>query len=93
VVLVVRVSLKSSIIVAMLLKNMRHLNSLLYGDIDVERGRSPDVAVNAFKDLINKVKDDFPETQILLLSMKPTLIDDFLGKEGRKNKIITNEKW
>tara|TARA_B100000809_G_scaffold198984_1_gene198861 strand:- start:251 stop:529 length:279 start_codon:yes stop_codon:yes gene_type:complete len=92
VVLVVRVSLKSSIIVAMLLKNMRHLYSLLYCDIDVERGRSPDVAVNAFKDLINKVKDDFPETQILLLSMKPTLIDDFLRQEGRKNKIITNEK-
>ena len=77
----------------MSLKNMRHLYSLLYCDIDVERGRSPDVAVNAFKDLINKVKDDIPETQILLLSMKPTLIDDFLRQEGRKNKIITNEKW
>jgi len=65
---------------------------VVYCDIDVENGKSPDVAVNAFKDLVNRVKNDFPETQILLLSMKPTLIDDFLGKDVRKNKIITNEK-
>ena len=28
---------------------------------------------------------------MLLLSMKPTLIDDVLAKDVRKNKIITNE--
>jgi lysophospholipase L1-like esterase len=65
---------------------------VVYCDIDVENGKSPDVAVNAFKDLVNRVKNDFPETQILLLSMKPTVIDEFLGKDVRKNKIITNEK-
>ena len=65
---------------------------ILYSDIDVEGGKSPEVAVHAFEELIERVKTDFPTTQILLLSMKPTLIDDFLGKDVRKNKIITNEK-
>lgn len=72
----------------------KHAPSVLvvYCDIDVENGKSPDVAVQAFGELVERVKTDFPATQILLLSMKPTLIDDFLGKDVRKNKIITNEK-
>ena len=65
---------------------------VIYSDIDIEIGKSPKVAVDAYKELINKVKKDFPKTQILLLSMKPTLIDDFLGKDVRKNKIISNEQ-
>jgi lysophospholipase L1-like esterase len=63
---------------------------VIYCDIDVENGKSPDVAVNAFKELVDKIETDFPQIQILILSMKPTLIDDFLGEDVRKNKIITN---
>lgn len=65
---------------------------VVYCDIDVERGRSPDVAVDAFKELINKVEGDFPEIPIMLLSMKPTLVDDIIGADIRKNKMITNQK-
>lgn len=65
---------------------------VVYCDIDVERGRSPDVAVDAFKELINKVESDFPNIPIMLLSMKPTLVDDILGPDIRKNKMITNQK-
>lgn len=64
---------------------------LVYCDIDVERGRSPEVAVNAFKKLVDKIEQDFPQTPVLFLSMKPTLIDDILGKDVRKNKLLTNE--
>ncbi|MBT5186354.1 MAG: hypothetical protein HOM01_06075, partial [Kordiimonadaceae bacterium] len=64
---------------------------VVYCDIDVENGKSPEFAVNAFKELVAKVEQDFPTTQMLLLSMKPTLIDDVLGKDVRKNKIITND--
>jgi lysophospholipase L1-like esterase len=64
---------------------------VVYCDIDVENGKSPSAAVNAFKELVNKVEKDFPQTQVLLLSMKPVLVDDFLGKDVRKNKIITNK--
>lgn len=72
----------------------KHSPSMLivYCDIDIERGKSPNEAVIAFKKLVNKAKADFPQTQILLLSMKPTLIDDFIGRDVRKNKIITNKK-
>ena len=48
--------------------------------------------MNAFKELVNMVQQDFPQTQIILLSMKPTLIDDFIGKGIRKNKAICNQK-
>ena len=65
---------------------------IVYCDIDVEQGRSPEFSVNAFKKLISKVEEDFPGTPIVLLSMKPTLIDDVLGKEVRENKLITNQK-
>ena len=65
---------------------------LVYCDIDVERGRSPEVAVDAFKELVGRIEQDFPKTPVLLLSMKPTLIDDILGKDVRKNKLITNQQ-
>ncbi len=64
---------------------------LLYCDIDVEQGRSPEFSVNAFKELVDRIEQDFPETPVLLLSMKPTLIDDFLGKDVRENKLLTNQ--
>ena len=63
---------------------------VIYCDIDIERGKSPAVAVNAYKELVNKVRKDFSQTQILLLSMKPALVDDFLGKDVRRNKIEAN---
>ncbi len=71
----------------------KHNPSILvvYCDIDVERGETPEFAVNAFKQLVNRVESDFPEIEIMLLSMKPTLIDDVLGKTVRKNKFITND--
>ncbi len=72
----------------------KHSPSILivYCDIDIERGESPSVAMKAFKELVNKVHEDFPQTQIILLSMKPTLIDDFIGKDVRKNKAICNQQ-
>ncbi|CAM3371525.1 GDSL-type esterase/lipase family protein [Zobellia roscoffensis] len=71
----------------------KHAPSVLviYSDIGVEAGKSPSVAVAAYDELLTKIKKDFPETEVLLLAMKPTLIDDFLGKEVAKNKIRTNE--
>jgi len=71
----------------------KHSPSMLvvYSDIDIENGKSPGEAVNAFKELVNMVKKDFPETQILILSIKPALIDHLLGKDVRKNKIIANK--
>ena len=65
---------------------------IIYCDIDVEQGKSPNFTVNAFKELVNKVKADFPQTQILILSMKPTFLDDLLGQDVRKNKGVTNDK-
>ena len=64
----------------------------IYCDIGIEQGKSVNEAVNAFKVLTNKIKTDLPETSILLLSMKPVLIDDFIGKDIRKNKIATNKQ-
>mgnify|MGYP000418649632 CR=1 FL=1 len=65
---------------------------VVYCDIDVENGKSPNLAVDAFKSLIEKVESDFSDIPILMLSMKPTLIDDVLGKDVRENKIKTNQK-
>lgn len=72
----------------------KHAPSIMvvYCDIDIERGKSPREAVNSFKELVEKVTKDFPKTEIILLSMKPTLIDDFLGKDVHENKLITNTK-
>jgi lysophospholipase L1-like esterase len=71
----------------------RHAPSIMvvYCDIDVENGESPEFSVNAFRSLVDRVEGDFPEVEIIFLSMKPTLIDDVLGKNVRKNKLITNE--
>lgn len=63
---------------------------VLYCDIDIERGKSPEIAIEAFRELISMVSNDFPSAQILILSMKPTLIDELLGKEVRNNKKIAN---
>lgn len=65
---------------------------VIYCDIDIENGKSPSETFSLFKALVSKVKKDFPKIEIILLSMKPTLIDDFLGKDVRRNKIITNTK-
>jgi lysophospholipase L1-like esterase len=64
---------------------------VVYSDIDVENGKSPEFSANAFKELVNRVEQDFPATQIVFLSMKPTLIDDALGRDVRKNKMMTNQ--
>ena len=64
----------------------------VYCDIDVENGKSPEFSVNAFKELVSRVERDFSDIPILLMSMKPTLIDDILGADVRKNKMITNQQ-
>lgn len=71
----------------------KHAPSVLvvYCDIDVENGETPQYSVNSFKKLVSRVEMDFPDVEIIFLSMKPTLIDDVLGKDIRKNKLITNE--
>ena len=50
---------------------------ILYSDIDVEGGKSPEVAVHAFEELIERVKTDFPTTQILRSG--PQKLDRLLG--------------
>lgn len=72
----------------------RHAPSMMvvYCDIDVEAGKTPEFAVDAFKQLITKVEQDFADIPILILSMKPTLIDDILGRDVRANKLTTNQK-
>ena len=65
---------------------------VIYCDIDIEQGKSPKESVDVFIELVNKIKKDFPKTSILLLSMKPVMIDDFIGKDIRKNKMIANEQ-
>ncbi|MDN3620030.1 hypothetical protein QWY81_11250 [Polaribacter undariae] len=62
----------------------------IYCDIDIEQGKAPEEAVDVFKKLVEKIKTDFPKTPILLLSMKPVMVDDFIGKDIRKNKAIAN---
>jgi lysophospholipase L1-like esterase len=63
---------------------------VVYSDIDIESGKSPDEAVNAFKVLVNMVREDFPDIPVLILSIKPALVDNFIGKDIRNNKLITN---
>lgn len=72
----------------------RHNPSMMivYCDIDVEGGKSPEFAVDAFKQLIAKVEQDFSDIPVLILSMKPTLVDDILGRDVRANKLITNQQ-
>lgn len=72
----------------------RHNPSMMivYCDIDVEAGKTPEFAVDAFKQLIARVEQDFSDIPILILSMKPTLIDDILGRDVRANKLNTNQK-
>lgn len=65
---------------------------IIYCDIDIENGKPPSEAIKAFKELINKIELDFPKTQIVILSMKPTLIDVFIGKNVRNNKRISNKE-
>ena len=64
----------------------------IYCDIDIEQGKSPKESADVFKELANKIKIDFPKTSILLLSMKPAMVDDFIGKDIRKNKMIANKQ-
>ncbi|MCL5244312.1 hypothetical protein M4I21_00730 [Cellulophaga sp. 20_2_10] len=64
----------------------------IYCDIDIEQGKSPQESVAAFKELTRIIKADFPNTVILLLSMKPVMIDDFIGRDIRTNKMITNDQ-
>jgi len=71
----------------------KHVPSVIvvYCDIDVENGQSPEYSVDEFKKLVIRVHKDFAATEIIFLSMKPTLIDDVLGEDVRKNKITTNK--
>ena len=64
----------------------------IYCDIDIEQGKSPKESADVFKELANKIKIDFPKTSILLLSMKPAMVDDFIGKDIRKNKMMANKQ-
>ena len=64
----------------------------IYCDIDIEQGKSPQESVDTFKELTKIIKADFPKTVILLLSMKPVMVDDFIGKDIRNNKMITNNQ-
>ncbi len=64
----------------------------IYCDIDIEQGKSPKEAVNLFKRLVSHIRKDSPKSSILLLSMKPVMIDDFIGKDIRENKKTANKR-
>jgi lysophospholipase L1-like esterase len=66
---------------------------VVYCDIDIEMGHSPKEALRHFKELTDRVAADFPNTHVLFLSMKPTLMDDFLGPDVGKNKTIANRAF
>ncbi len=66
-------------------------NIVLYSDIDIENNVEPKVAVANHKRLIKRIEQDFPKANILILAMKPTLVDFILGKDIRNNKKIANE--
>ena len=65
---------------------------VLYCDIDIETGESPKVVIDLYKTLIAKVEQDFPKAHIVLLSMKPTLVDHLLGPHILRNKNTANTR-
>ena len=65
-------------------------NVVLYSDIDIENGVEPAIAVTNHIRLITRIEQDFPNANILVLDMKPTLVDFILGKNVRANKIQAN---
>ena len=66
-------------------------NVVLYSDIDIENGVEPAIAVTNHIRLIARIEQDFPNANILILDMKPTLVDFILGKNVRANKIQANK--
>lgn len=64
---------------------------VLYSDIEIENGATPDQAIASYKTLLSRIKADFPAATIFLLSMKPTLVDDKLGLDVRRNKQTAND--
>lgn len=66
-------------------------NVVLYSDIDIENGVEPAIAVTNQIRLITRIEQDFPNANILILDMKPTLVDFILGKHIRDNKAIANK--
>lgn len=64
---------------------------VLYNDIDVENGESPQYTINQYIKLIHKIHQDFPYCKIIIISIKPTPLDILLGKSIRQNKKITND--
>ncbi len=65
-------------------------NVVLYSDIDIENGVEPAIAVANHIRLIMRIEQDFPNANILILDMKPTLVDFILGKNVRANKVKAN---
>lgn len=64
---------------------------VVYSDIEIENGATPDQTIANYKLLISRLKTDFPAAKIFLLSMKPTLIDHKMGAEVRGNKEAANK--
>lgn len=64
---------------------------VVYSDIEIENGATPDQTIANYKLLISRLKTDFPTAKIFLLSMKPTLIDHKMGAEVRGNKETANK--
>ena len=65
---------------------------VIYCDINIEMGQQPKAVLALYKTLLVRIEQDFPQAQILLLSMKPTMVDHILGREVLKNKINTNKQ-
>jgi lysophospholipase L1-like esterase len=71
-------------------KTYRPAVIIVYCDIDVEMRKPPEAALESFREFSEKIGKDLPDAQIVFLSMKPTLMDAFLGKDVGKNKVIAN---
>lgn len=64
---------------------------VIYSDIEIESGATPTEAIDNYKILLGRIKVDFPAATVFLLSMKPTLVDDRMGADVRRNKQIAND--
>ena len=65
---------------------------VIYCDINIEIGQQPKAVLTLYKTLLARIEQDFPQAKVLLLSMKPTLVDHILGQEVLNNKNITNQQ-
>lgn len=65
---------------------------IIYNDIDIENGVPVDSVLGDYIVLSDRIHHDFPESRIIIISIKSTPMDFLLGIEVRNNKIMLNKK-